>query len=226
MDDDDLDRDIRDLLHHPARESAQDRAIAFAQRRLDRDMEEAARLRRGGTRRRAGRVLIAVSLFGLIGAAVATATDSHFLRQVLGKETPLADRLGSVNGSVDVTPTIDRFGEPNDQAVNDRAWNQLVAVSAGAPKADGSTEPVERARARVLLSYADGAQTVDVVAVPTAARSVCFAATGPVLVASCSSYFTERQPAVAASGSDDDGWTDAGLAADEVVAVDIRLRQG
>ncbi|MBC7461390.1 MAG: hypothetical protein H7287_08505, partial [Thermoleophilia bacterium] len=33
-------------------------------------------------------------------------------------------------------------------------------------------------------------------------------------------------PAVAATGSDDDGWTVAGLAADEVVAVDIRLRQG
>lgn len=224
MDDDELDRDIRDLLHHPARESAQDRAIAFAQRRLDRDMEEAARMRRGATRRRVGRVLIATALFILLAAAAATATDSHFLRDLLGKETPLADRIDPISSGGRVTPTIDRFDEPADIKVSDIDWAELTRT---ATLLSGASSLMPRAQARVLLQYEDDHSTVTITAAPTRTRSVCYVVSGTFSLRNCAAYFTNRAPLISTVAQTPMGWAAiAGIAADEVESVSVRLDRG
>lgn len=224
MDDDELDRDIRDLLHHPARESAQDRAIAFAQRRLDRDMEEAARMRRGATRRRVGRVLIATALFILLAAAAATATDSHFLRDLLGKETPLADRIGPISEGKGVTPTIDRFGDPADVEVSDSDWAELVR---SASLVSGSSSLMPRAQARVLLKYEDDRSSVTVTAAPTENRFVCYVVSGAFSLRNCAAYFTAKAPLIPSVATTAAGLAAiAGIAANEVESVTVRLDRG
>jgi hypothetical protein len=225
MDDEDLERNIRDLLHHPQRESAQDRALAFAQRRLDRDMEEAARLRRGGTRRKVGRVLIGTFAVLLVAAGVATATDSHFLRQVLGKDTPLADRVGSVNGT-GVTATPSSFADPGSTAVDDATWSFLKSTQRMNGDATRLGSLTSRADARVLLVYKDAQATVGITAAPTNKRAACWTAMGSVNLSGCTLAFSRNAPLTARVKQTSTGWAVAGLAADEVDAVTIKLGNG
>jgi hypothetical protein len=220
--DDDIDAGIRDLLREPATASAsaQQRAISFAATRLEHDMAEIARLRRGDHRRRLGRALVTIFLVLLCAIGIATTVDSDFLGDVLGKETTWLDPATPTST---VSQTIRALERPDGTLVPDEMWAGLQQV-AGVLSAGSA--PLDRDHARDLLTYDEPGMQVRIAAAQTSNGHACFVARGAIVNRGCTSGFDKQRPLVAQLVRQGDRQGVVGLAADEVRNVTIRTHDG